>query len=278
MSRGVALARTDAISRAEWLALRRKGIGGSDAAKVLGLSRWGGPLTVYLDKTGILPPDDGEPSEAAYWGTALEDVVAREFARRTGLRVRRRNALCCHPDHPRMIANVDREIVGANKGLECKTVSAYKADEWRGDEVPDAYYLQCQHYMAVMGWESCFIAALIGGQRFVAKEIPRNDEEIRALIEAEMRFWAEHVEAGVPPLPGLGDDVAALYPAQTGEDLLPATEEDLARVGRLVEVRAAMDGLTEEREQIEAHTALKEGARRFLLKRGRAGGKMKEAA
>jgi len=249
--------------------------------------------------------------------------VAREFARRTGLRVRRRNALCCHPDHPRMIANVDREIVGANKGLECKTVSAYKADEWRGDEVPDAYYLQCQHYMAVMGWESCFIAALIGGQRFVAKEIPRNDEEIRALIEAEMRFWAEHVEAGVPPLPGLGDDVAALYPAQTGEDLLPATEEDLARVGRLVEVRAAIDGLTEEREQIEAalkarigagggiegvatwrqsaprmvvdwealalsleptreqieaHTALKEGARRFLLKRGRAGGKMKEAA
>ena len=130
MPGGVIVTKTDVLDRHGWLSIRRKGIGGSDAAKVLGLSKWGGPLTVFLDKTGRLPMEDDEPSEAAYWGTTLEDVVAREFSKRTGLRVQRRNAMFHHPDHPWMIANVDRVIVGSNRGLECKTVSAFKADEW----------------------------------------------------------------------------------------------------------------------------------------------------
>ena len=307
---GIELVSTKELQRNEWLAFRRRGIGGSDAAKVLGLSRWGGPLTVYLDKTGYLPPEE-EPSEAAYWGTTLEDVVATEFVRRTGLRVRRRNAIMYHPDHPWMIANVDRVIVGSNRGLECKTVSAFKADEWRGDEIPDAYYIQCQHYMAVMGWDACFIAALIGGQRFLVKEILRNDEEIAGLIEAERQFWLGNVVLGIPPLAGMFDDMGALYPAQTGESLEPPTEEDLRVARELFDVREKIRPLEDEkvalenilksrigesagiegvatwkqaasrvavdweglamslnpsREQIEAHTAVKAGTRRFLFK------------
>jgi putative phage-type endonuclease len=307
---GIELASTKALQRNEWLAFRRRGIGGSDAAKVLGISRWGGPLTVYMDKLGLLPPEE-EQSEAAYWGTTLEDVVAREFVRRTGLRVRRRNAIMYHPDHPWMIANVDRVIVGSNQGLECKTVSAFKADEWRDDEVPDAYYIQCQHYMAVMGWDSCFIAALIGGQRFLVKEILRNDEEIAGLIEAERQFWYGNVVLGIPPLAGMFDDMGALYPAQTGEALEAPTEADLQIARALFETREKIRPLEDEkvalenilksrigegagiegvatwkqaasrvavdweglamslnpsREQIEAHTAVKAGTRRFSFK------------
>ena len=230
-----------------------------------------------------------------------------------------------HPDHSWMIANVDRVIVGSNRGLECKTVSAFKADEWRDDEVTDAYYLQCQHYMAVMGWDSCFIAALIGGQRFVFKEILRNDEEIRSLVEAEKRFWEDHVLTGVPPLIGFGDDPAVLYPSQAADVLLAPTEEDLEQARRLASLRAAIDDLTRERdkvevrlkarigecegiegvatwkqtasktsvdwealalsldptrEQVEAHTVLKAGTRRFLFKYkpGGASVSQKEAA
>jgi len=301
---------TKSITREDWLNLRRRGIGGSDAAKVLGISRWGGPLTVYMDKLGLLPLEE-EQSEAAYWGTTLEEVVAREFTRRSGLRVRRKNAIVHHKNYPWMIANVDREVVGANKGLECKTVSAYKADEWTGDEVPDAYYIQCQHYMAVMEWESCYIAALVGGQRFVSKEIRRNEDEIRMLIAAERDFWEKHVLAKIPPSAGMFDDVGELFGSQESEDMIPAEEKDLLVARSLAETKKAIHELEDEkammenylkgrigehagldgvatwrqaaskasinwealamsmnpsRDQIEAHTELKKGVRRFLLR------------
>lgn len=78
---------TPQTSRLEWLRHRQAGIGGSDAAAVLGLSRWKSPLDVWLDKTKEIT-ESGEQSEAAYWGSVLEDIVAAEFSKRTGLAVR----------------------------------------------------------------------------------------------------------------------------------------------------------------------------------------------
>ena len=89
---------TSEMSRLEWLRYRQKGIGGSDAAAVLGLSRWKGPIDIWLSKTQEIMQDDGQ-SEAAYWGTVLEDVVAREFMKRTGFSVRRRNAILMHDEY-----------------------------------------------------------------------------------------------------------------------------------------------------------------------------------
>ena len=64
-------------------------------------------------------------SESAYFGNVLEEVVAQEFAKRTRLKVQRRNAILQHPEYPWMLANVDRLIVGERIGLECKTASEY---------------------------------------------------------------------------------------------------------------------------------------------------------
>jgi len=41
--------------RAAWLEARRRTIGGSDVAAILGLSKWGTPFSVWLDKTGQTP-------------------------------------------------------------------------------------------------------------------------------------------------------------------------------------------------------------------------------
>lgn len=71
--------------RAAWLKGRRTGIGGSDVAAVLGLNPWKTPLDVWNDKLGL--SEDKEMSEPAYWGTVLEDTVAKEFQLRTGKRV-----------------------------------------------------------------------------------------------------------------------------------------------------------------------------------------------
>jgi putative phage-type endonuclease len=194
----LAIASTKDISREMWLQLRTKGIGGSDAAAIAGLNKWKSPVHVWLEKTGQAPLEEVQ-SEPAYWGTKLEEVVAQAFSERTGLRVKRRNAILQHPDYPFMLANVDRLIVGEKTGLECKTASEYLKSEWVGEEVPAPYLLQCQHYMAVTGYDAWWIAVLIGGNKFVYKKIERDEEIIQYLIKLESDFWNNHVVTKVPP-------------------------------------------------------------------------------
>lgn len=185
-------------TREEWLKVRKLGLGGSDMAAVLGLSPWRSPIDVWLDKTSDTVEE--KESEPMYWGNVLEEVVAQEFAKRSGYKVRNNNFTLQSEEYPYLLANIDREIVGIDAGLECKTANAFKANEWDGDNVPDAYYIQCQHYMAVTGKASWWIAALIGGNTFVYKEIKRNDEVIQAIIDTGAAFW-ELVESKTMPAP-----------------------------------------------------------------------------
>ena len=294
------------MDRAEWLETRRRGIGGSDAAKVMGLSRWGGPFSVYQEKVNGVQEE--LTSDAVHFGTLLEDIVAREFAEREGVKVRRRNRVQFSEEHPFMLANIDRELVGQNVGLECKTANAFKSGEWADDELPSEYYVQVQHYCSVMGWEACWIACLIGGQMFVYKLVPRNDAFIADMIEAERGFWENHVVPKIPPAVGSFDRVDL---AQETGAMLEPTERDLEYAAKLARVKAQIKELETHEELltnifkerigenagiegvatwkqarssekvdweavakeldapvklIERHTTVKEGSRRFLLK------------
>ena len=185
-------------TREEWLKVRKLGLGGSDMAAVLGLSPWRSPIDVWLDKTSDTVEE--KESEPMYWGNVLEEVVAQEFAKRSGYKVRNNNFTLQSDKYPYLLANIDREIVGLDAGLECKTANAFKANEWDGDNVPDAYYIQCQHYMAVTGKASWWIACLVGGNTFYYKEIKRNEEVIAAIIDTGAAFW-ELVESKTMPAP-----------------------------------------------------------------------------
>lgn len=191
------LVKTSDMEREEWLEHRRQGIGGSDAAAILGMNPWKSPMDVWLEKTGEFTEDESQDNEKMYWGTALEDIVAREFMARTGLKVRRRNAILQHRKHRFMIANVDRLVIGHKAGLECKTAGQYLADDWAMG-VPEYYIPQVQHYMAVTGYKAWYVAVLIGGQEFKYYKIARDDYFIRELIQAEIEFW-RLVEAKIPP-------------------------------------------------------------------------------
>ena len=161
------LANTLHMDRKAWLEARKQGLGGSDVATIAGLSKWKSQVQVFLEKTQAIEQEDVQ-SEVAYFGNVLEEVVAQEFAKRTGLKVQRRNAILQHPAYPWMLANVDRLIVGERIGLECKTASEYLKKNGRMKKYP-VTYLQCQHYMAVTGYEAWWIAVLIGGNKFVYK-------------------------------------------------------------------------------------------------------------
>lgn len=180
-----------------WLEMRKKGIGGSEAACIVGMSKWKSPFQLWLEKTGQVEAEDISDKECVYWGNVLEQAVADRFSELTGKKVRRQGMLQ-DEEYPFMFANVDRWVIGENAGLECKTTNAFNMAEWKDDEVPDAYLLQCQWYMAVTGADKWYIACLIGGNKFVWKEVCRNEENIAALREAAIDFW-KLVETGQMP-------------------------------------------------------------------------------
>ena len=204
-----------------WREERRKGVGGSDAAAVLGLNPWTSPLDVYNDKMGLVNKDLSD-NEAVRWGKILEDSVAKEYARRKGVKVRRRNKMFFHPEHSFMLANLDRTIDGQKKILEVKTAGAFMASQWGKegtDQVPDSYLVQVAHYMAVMDCDVADLAVLIGGRDFRTYTIHRDAELERLLIEKEGMFWRDHIEKEIPPEPIMHHDLDTLYGNDNGLSL-----------------------------------------------------------
>jgi putative phage-type endonuclease len=246
------LASTNQMEHQEWLEQRKKGLGGSDIAALFGLNKWKSAIKLYLEKIGEAP--EQEAGEAAYWGNVLEEVVAQEFAKRTGMKVRRRNAILQHEEYDYMLANVDRLIVGKKEGLECKTASEYLKGEWDEEQVPDAYFIQCQWYMFITGYDLWHLAVLIGGNKFRHFEVKRDDELIEILKNKAVEFWTEHViPKNPPPFDGSQastDLLSALYPDSTGQDIdLPGyLEEKLKTYDYLKE---QLDEVKEEKQAIE---------------------------
>lgn len=237
--------------RAKWLKARDAGIGGSDAAVIVGLSKWKSPFQLWLEKTNQVEPEDLSENEYVYWGSILEQVVADRFCELTGKKVQRRG-LMQDDNYPFMLASVDRMVVGENAGLECKTANGFAGKQWEDDEVPDAYYCQCQHYMAVTGCERWYIAVLLGGNHFVWKVIERNEEDITALIEAEKEFWYKVQENIMPVVDGSDSCATALKEKFTGGQIEPVVLESGA-----ADIVNSLDELNDTKKEIEAAINMK---------------------
>ncbi|WP_104657866.1 YqaJ viral recombinase family protein [Ralstonia insidiosa] len=218
------LIKTAELSRADWLEVRRTGIGGSDAAAAVGLNPYKSMLELWLEKTGrdadLPKPDPNDTTEPIYWGTLLEPIVAAAYTQQTGNRVRKVNAVLQHPTIPCMLANLDREVVGAPdvQILECKTAGEFGARHWQ-EGVPEYVQLQVQHQLAVTGKRAADVAVLLCGQQLAVHRIDRDDDLIARLIPLEAQFW-HYVEADTPP-PGDGSESAdralrCLYPKDSG--------------------------------------------------------------
>ena len=117
---------------------RKCGITGTDAGAILGLNPYRSAFQVYHDK--ISDTIENIDNEAMRQDRDLEDYVAQRFTEATGLKVRRANAIYQSEEHPLLLADFDRLIVGQKAGLECKTVSPFSADKWADGKIP-AHYL-----------------------------------------------------------------------------------------------------------------------------------------
>lgn len=187
-------------------------IGGSDAAAVLGLSRWKTPLSVWASKTGAVQDEDISDHLAIEVGNELEDVVCRLFTKKTGKALRRVNEPIFHPDYPFIGGFIDRRVVGEDSIVEAKTASGWKEKEWGGEDIPREYLIQVMHYLAITGNKRAYLACLIGGnQKFVWKTVERDDGMIKDMIAKEVYFWREFVEPKIMPMTVTAKDADTLY-------------------------------------------------------------------
>ena len=203
------LVSTRNLSKEDWLRYRKCGITGTDAGAILGLNPYRSAFQVYHDK--ISDTTENIDNEAMRQGRDLEDYVAQRFTEATGLKIRRANAIYQSEEHPLLLADFDRLIVGQKAGLECKTVSPFSADKWADGKIPAHYLAQVDHYLAVSGFDCWYVAALIFGRELVIHKIVTDKQVISDLIDKEERFWTNHVGPRFP----LHPTVAIVTPSRS---------------------------------------------------------------
>ncbi len=210
--------------RTAWLKLRNTGLGGSDAATIVGKNPYKGQLALWMEKTGQMAPEDLSGNQRVYWGSVLEAPIAEWFARKTGKKLIRRGMMR-NRDNPYMLASVDREVVGERAGLEIKTAGVDQAKKWERDDngeltgIPDAYYIQCLWYMAVTGFDRWYIAVLIGGNEPYIGTIQRKDkviDDIKNIIVAGRKFWQLVQDRVMPDPDATSSAKSALEKIYTG--------------------------------------------------------------
>lgn len=230
---------------------RRKYIGGSDIAAVMGMSRWKTPLTLWLEKTGEIESSTKSDNEAVELGRELEDFVAKKFTRITGLKVRKRQEKYIHKKYPFLVAHVDRIIVGSDELLECKTCSSYKKDEWKDEDIPKEYILQVMWYLGITGRKKGHIAVLIGGQCFKKKVIKFDAELFNIMVEMAIKFWDCVQTKTMPALtPDDNEVMSKIYPSPENEYI---ENQDLeSQIEKLVNIKAEISALDVERKLLEA--------------------------
>lgn len=191
--------------REKWLLERRKGLGASDTAAVLGISKWESAYSVWLDKCGLVPLDFRMTPQQE-WGLRHEPAIALAYEDKIGCALSQPRTIQ-HPKHPWMLASIDR-ISDAGRVVELKT--ARSSDGWGEegtDQVPEEYIVQVTKQLLLARdamqdtiWESGDIATLIGLSDFRIYRVPFHQELAETIIEIEAEFW-RFVETRIEPPP-----------------------------------------------------------------------------
>lgn len=245
---------TKNLSQAEWLEIRRQGIGSSDCAAACGLNPYMSMLELWMIKTGRVKQnieDESEGHAPMYWGKRLEPLVAEFYSMHTNYKVRRVNAVLQHrdPDKHFMLANLDYSVVGDAdvQILECKTAGEYGAKLWR-DGVPLYVLCQVQHQLAVTGKKAAHICVLICGHETRIFKVTRSESVIQHIVNAERYFW-DCVEKDIPPEADASASAAKalqqLYPEH-----VPLSTTDLSDD---TQANQQFEQLLQARHQIEKH-------------------------
>lgn len=266
---------------------RRKGIGGSEWAIALGLSKWKTPLQLYREKRGeVEVPEPDEAQQRLFLrGNMLEPLIRRHYERMTGERVtqlfpldtpgvwHQNGVMFCHPDG----------ATESGRYQEYKTAMTFAAAGWgeeETDQIPESYMVQVQGGLACSGLEVADVVVCIGNRELdvlaallasgvmlteeqeiaimeqltVRRYEVQADPDLQAMIEeGVLEFWRGVVD-GVPPAPRTSAEASERFRQSTPNAVTATSEvEDACR--KLAAVKAQLKVLDGEKDELE--TAVK---------------------
>lgn len=210
--------------RAEWLERRRKTVGASEVAAILGLSPWKSPFALYLEKVGEVEVS-GEETPWQRWGNILEPAICDEYSAQTGRKVvdHGRYAVRYSETCPHLSATLDREVLAYDERgpgcMDAKSAHFVKAKDWE-DGAPLLYQVQLQAQMEVTGYKWGSLAVLIGGSDFRWCDVERNEDFIAVMRRKVAEFWTMVENRTPPQVDGslsTAEVLKKLYPKDSGE-------------------------------------------------------------
>lgn len=195
---------TSALPRHEWLAMRRFGLGSSDAAPALNLSPWRSQYEVWAEKRGHLADRADNPRFRG--GRAYEEPTLRLWCEDsdTPFESVQRHKMIRSVASPFMIANPD----GLTDDAVIEVKTAHSMDERRWDAgVPDQYVVQGLHLLYVSGRRRCVFPVAFGWEGPVEFSIDLDgpdgaslQESMAAMVTIEAELW-QRIQANNPPDP-----------------------------------------------------------------------------
>lgn len=195
---------TFVVGSPEWHAARANGLGGSEIAAVLGLSKWESPLSLWLRKAQQIPLDDEDKPEMEA-GRRLEDAICQKFADAHELGGLLEPAgTYRHIGQPFMIANPDRFIYNLDGQVEALLEAKFAIydEEWGEpgtDQIPPYYLTQTRWYLAVFGLDTCYVEVFIGSQGEFREYVVQADPMDQAFLIDSAAAFMESLAAGERP-------------------------------------------------------------------------------
>ena len=236
------------MDHALWLEERRKGIGGSDVAAIMGISPWKTAFQIYQEKRGEVKDWKGSPQMD--WGKRMEPAIRQWYSDQTGRSVRLPDKIMYHKEYPFMLASLDG-YTDDDRVVEIKT--ARHSKDWGEpgtNQIPESYMCQVQHYLMVTGFGVADVAVSVGGGSPELYEVPADPELQQLILEACKEFW-QRVLDGNPPEPVTFSDAVARFGKSGAVGDVPVTDVDRQRVMDLRTIREKITELETQEEDLK---------------------------
>ena len=251
---------------------RRQGIGASEAAAILGWSKFQTSLEVYQHKTAEEPQGfhDALDNSPMYWGHRLERIILEEYAKREG---------AATMDHQKRFeaglfwATVDAIAVpvGGEEFAAVVNAKTSRSDAGWGDvesgEVPLYYLAQAVIEMYCTKMQEWHCPVLFAGSRLEIYKVKRDQNLEQTMLKELEAWWQRHVVARVPPDPITAKDLTIAYPQNMGT-IVKATIDEIEQINKLKALRAEIAVLEAQEEAFQIALKKKIGEADGLIYEG----------
>jgi putative phage-type endonuclease len=245
--------------REAWLEARVNGIGGSEAPIVLGVSPYDSSYSLWATKTNRVPRKPA--TRRMELGNRFEPIIRDLAVEELGYEIESAAPFTMHrhSQHPWAFASLDAKILPIDSrgpgNLQIKKVSGYLSHEWDDGKVPLHIQVQVQHEMFAAELKWAVVAAFIGGDDLVIREVPRNERFIEAMVAKELEFIA-CIENDMPPAVDGSEATATVLKRIYGSD-----------TGASVDLPAEFDGLDSRLSEVKKQIAALEAEEKLIRNR-----------